>query len=132
MQTNIISWTEKWQREQSEFPMYSVEPDALGEHYAPAQSAVVLAEGADAGAIVVVETGAGELTRALAAVRPDVPVVAICSSLKVCRQLIISRGVYPVHAPDGGDAVKLARDAGFAPKDEALVLLEGGSMKLVA
>ena len=132
MQTNIISWTEKWQREQSEFPMYSVEPDALGDNYAPAQSAVVMAEGADAGAIVVVETGAGELTRALAAVRPDVPVVAICSSLKVARQLIVSRAVYPVYAPEGGDAVKLARDAGFAPADEAVVLLEGGNMKLVA
>merc|ERR1719203_2501330 len=60
MQSNIIGWAEKWQREQDEYPSYSVEPDALGELYGTAQSAVVMAEGKDAGAIVVVETGTGE------------------------------------------------------------------------
>merc|ERR1711871_1408286 len=33
MQTNIITWAEKWQRDQDEYPTYSVEPDALGELY---------------------------------------------------------------------------------------------------
>ena len=132
MQTNIISWTEKWQREQNEFPMYSVEPEALGDHYGIAQSAVVLAEGSDAGAIIVVETGTGELTRAVAAVRPDVPVVSICSNLKVCRQLIIGRAIYPINA-EGGDPVKLARESGYAPADEAVVLIDAdGKMSLVA
>ena len=55
------------------------------------------------------------------------------NSLKVARQLIVSRAVYPVYAPEGGDAVKLARDAGFAPADMPVVLLEeSGSMKLIA
>merc|ERR1719353_1913958 len=93
MQTNIITWAEKWQRDQDEYPSYSVEPDALGELYATAQSAVVMAEGKDAGAIVVVESGTGATTRALSAVRPDVPVVAISPSMKVCRQLIVGRAV---------------------------------------
>jgi len=81
MQTSIISHSEKWQREQDEYPSYTVEPDALGDLYATAQSAVVMAEGKDAGAIVVVESGDGATTRALSAVRPDVPVVAICPSM---------------------------------------------------
>merc|ERR1719453_541963 len=105
MQSNIISWTERWAREQDIFPEYSVEPDALGEYYATAQSAVVMAEGAEAGAIVVVESGMGELTRAISAVRPDVPIVSICPNLKVCRQLIVGRGIYPVNA-EASDAVK--------------------------
>jgi len=133
MQSNIISWAEKWQREQDEYPSYSVEPDALGELYATAQSAVVMAEGKDAGAIVVVEGSNGETTRALAAVRPDVPVVAISPSMKVCRQLIYNRAVYPICSEDASDPAKLARDEGIAPGDQPVVVVGvDGTVSVVA
>merc|ERR1719453_2856411 len=133
MQTNIISWAEKWQREQDEYPSYAVEPEALGDMYAMAQSAVVMADGSDAGAIVVVEGGNGAATRAISAVRPDVPVVAISKSLKVCRQLIVGRAVYPICSDDTSDPVKLARDAGFAPAGQSVVLVGAdGAVSIVA
>ncbi len=91
-----------------------------------------MAEGAEAGAIVVVETGDGATARALAAVRPDVPVVAISPSIKVCRQLIVSRSIYPIHAADASKAVELARGAGFAPAGEPVVLVSGsGAVSIV-
>jgi len=123
MQTSIITHAEKWQRDQDEYPSYSVEPDALGELYATAQSAVVMAEGKDAGAIVVVESGNGELTRALSAVRPDVPVVAISPSMKVCRQLIVGRAVYPICTDDASDPAKIARENGYAPNGQPVVIV---------
>jgi len=132
MQSNIITHSESWAREQDQFPMYSVEPDALGPMYGIAQSAAVLAEGADCGAIGVVEDGNGDLSRAVAACRPDVPVVPITKSMKVCRQLMISRGLYPICAEgEVADAVAAARDAGFAPSDEAVVLLAGDGSLIV-
>lgn len=41
--------------------------------------------------------GWGEASRSLAKHRPSVPIAALCDSLKVCRQLSISRGVFPTH-----------------------------------
>ena len=41
--------------------------------------------------------GWGEATRAISKQRPPVPIAALSESLKVCRQLSVSRGVYPVH-----------------------------------
>merc|ERR1719387_2119435 len=128
MQSSIIKHAEEWARANDEYPLYSVDPEALGEHFALAESAVVLAEGSEAGAIVVVEAGNGDLTRAISACRPDVPVVAVTPSLKVARQLMVNRGVDPIHS--SGDAVKEARDAGFAG---SVVCLDGdGKLSVLA
>jgi pyruvate kinase len=125
MQTSIITHAEEWARVNDEYPMYAVDPEALGENAGLAESAVVLAEGAMTGAIVVVENGKGDLTRAISACRPDVPIVAVTPSQKVARQLMVNRGVYPICAASGADPVKLARDAGFA--SDSVVLLDGES-----
>ena len=133
MQASIISHTEGWAREQNEIPMYGVDPDALGPMYAAAQSACVMADGAEAGAIVVMEDGKGDLSRAIAACRPDVPIVAITSSMKICRQLMLSRGLYPICAEGVSDAVQAARDAGYASADEPVVLVDSeGKLSVTA
>jgi len=105
-----------------------VEPESLGENFALADSAVCLADGSEAGAIVVSEGGNGDLTRAISACRPDVTVVAVTPSLKVARQLMVNRGVYPIHS--SSDALTEARGAGFAG---SVVLLDGdGKLSVVA
>merc|ERR1719198_1430639 len=48
MQQSIITHAEEWARTNDEYPMYSVDPDALGEDFAFAESAVVLAEASNA------------------------------------------------------------------------------------
>ncbi len=132
MQTSIISHAEQWAREQDQYPLYCVEPDALGPMYPVAQSAAVLAEGSEAAAIVVIEDGLGELSRAVSACRPDMPVVTISSSLKVCRQLILNRGLYPINGPVD-DPVQAARDAGYASAGEPVVLLDSdGKLSVVS
>jgi len=122
MQTSIINHAEAWARAQERFPEYAVDPDALGDVFGLAESAVVLAEGSDASAIVVVDTGKGDLTRAVSACRPDVPIVAVSPSLKVARQLMVNRGVYPICSSK--DPVAAARDAGFSG---SVILLDGDS-----
>jgi len=131
-QANIISWAEKWQRESDEYPGYSVDPDALDSQYALAQSAAVLAEGSDASALVMVESGDGSLARAVAACRPDMPVVVVCSSLKVCRQLILNRALYPVYDESGSaDPLELAKGSGFAGSGQLVLLDSAGKLSVV-
>jgi len=69
-------------------------------------AACFLAERINAAAVVVIEEGFGEMARAVSKHRPSVPIIAISDSMKVCRQLSISRGVYPQYlefAPSDGD-----------------------------
>ena len=103
MQASIIRHTEAWaaQNPDAATPPYEVDPAALGAHYAVAEAAAALADGSDAGALVVVENGNGDLARAVAACRPERPVAVVSPSLKVCRQLIIGRALLPLHAPEG-------------------------------
>jgi len=133
MQNNIIRHTEKWAREQEQYPEYSVDPDALGDLFPVAQSAVVLAESTEAGALIVVETGKGELARAISACRPDLPVVVVCESLKVCRQLIVGRALLPIHVETvPSDVVALAAEAGYTPAGKPVVLLDAdGKLSVV-
>lgn len=63
---------------------------------AMAAAACLLAERVGASAIIVDEDGMGDLTRCVAKYRPTSPIAAVCDSLKVARQLSISRGVQPV------------------------------------
>jgi pyruvate kinase len=132
MQSSIITHAEQWAREQDQYPLYCVEPDALGSMYAVAQSAAVLAESSEAAAIVVMENGWGDLARAVSACRPDMPIVPISPSMKVCRQLIVNRGVYPIKGPVE-DPVQAARDAGYAAAGEPVVLLDSdGKLSVVS
>jgi len=132
MQSNICGWAEKWAREQDQYPDYAVDPEALGDLFPVAQAAAVMAEGAEVGALVVVETGKGELTRAIGACRPDMPVVAITSSLKVCRQLMLGRGLVPIHASTlPTDPVAFAREQGFVGEGKVVLLDAEQKMSIV-
>ena len=68
MQASIIRHTEAWaaQNPDAATPPYEVDPAALGAHYAVAEAAAALADGSDAGALVVVDNGNGDLARAVA------------------------------------------------------------------
>lgn len=113
-----------------------------------AAAACELAEEVGAGGIVVVEPplqdllsprlSQGALTRAVSQggeARPMVPIISIASSLKVCRQLGISRGVYPVHASSAprspAEAAAEAVAAQLVPAGETLVVLSQGSLTTV-
>ena len=88
-----------------------------------------------ASAIVVVDDGCGELARLVAAHRPECPIVALNPSLKVCRQLSISRGVYAHLVPeiephfiDPQLSAVAAASAGVLEEGERLVLMLGDSV----
>ena len=79
--------------DQEEEEMYRREltiPDSMS------AAACFLAARVGARAIVVFEDGWGETARNISKFRPTVPIAALCGSLKVCRQLSISRGVVPL------------------------------------
>ena len=63
------------------------------------KAAVTAAEERDAAAIIVL-TSQGVLPRLISAYRPNVPILAFCPSAKVARQLMLHRGVHPVHIDD--------------------------------
>jgi pyruvate kinase len=66
---------------------------------AVAKASVTAAEERDASAIIVLTSGGG-LPRLISAYRPNVPVLAFCSSAKVARQLMLHRGIHPIHIKD--------------------------------
>ena len=112
-----------------------------------AASAAGLAAECDAAGIVVVEPlletlpgreSLGALTRAVsqgADSRPDVPIISYSTSLKVCRQLSISRGVVPAHVPappeDAATAAAQAVASGLLPAGAPLVVLCDGALSVV-
>uniref|UniRef100_A0A7S2BE55 Pyruvate kinase n=1 Tax=Haptolina brevifila TaxID=156173 RepID=A0A7S2BE55_9EUKA len=77
--------------------MTSSEEDAAEGDFTDSVSAAAcfLADRINAAAVVVIEEGFGEMARAVSKHRPPIPIIAISDCLKVCRQLSISRGVYP-------------------------------------
>lgn len=66
---------------------------------AVAKAAVTAAEERDA-AVIVVLTSNGSLPRMISAYRPNMPVLAFCPSAKVARQLMLHRGIHPIHIDD--------------------------------
>ena len=99
-------------------------------------AAVTLQRTADADAIVVVDRD-GDAARAVAKFAPDVPVVALCPSRRVARQLSLSRGVRPLHVPDlsAVDAATAARKAadalGGGAAAAVVVVVSGDAITLV-
>jgi len=110
MQAAICKHTEGWAAERGHSPSTSGVPSPLDfameeEHCSALGSAAcVLAQQADASAILVYDhVSTGTLARAVAHHKPGLPIVAVSDSLKVCRQLAISRGVTPVFVADVND-----------------------------
>ena len=79
------------------------ETNTLPAHgHALCDAAVTLAEHAGAAAIVAVTRG-GKTARALSALRPPVPIVAVTDSDHIARRLMLSWGVLPIVADLSGD-----------------------------
>ena len=78
------------------------EGDLIDEHADSLGAAAhLLAERVGASAILVYDFGdTGRLARAVSKYRPAMPIAAVSESLKICRQLSISRGVEPFHLSD--------------------------------
>eukprot|EP00571_Detonula_confervacea_P015662 CAMPEP_0172310144 /NCGR_PEP_ID=MMETSP1058-20130122/11316_1 /TAXON_ID=83371 /ORGANISM="Detonula confervacea, Strain CCMP 353" /LENGTH=602 /DNA_ID=CAMNT_0013022911 /DNA_START=41 /DNA_END=1845 /DNA_ORIENTATION=- len=66
---------------------------------AVAKAAVTAAEERDA-AVIIVLTSQGILPRMISAYRPNIPILAFCPNAKVARQLMLNRGVHPIHIAD--------------------------------
>jgi len=66
---------------------------------AVARAAVTASEERDAAAIIVL-TSHGNLPRMISAFRPNIPVLAFCPNAKVARQLMLHRGIHPIHIDD--------------------------------
>ncbi|KAJ8598650.1 hypothetical protein CTAYLR_003040 [Chrysophaeum taylorii] len=84
-------------------PRVSLDDASLG---AVASAAVETADAVDA-AIIICITHTGSVAKAIAKMRPSVPVVALCGDERVARQLQFHRGLQPILFPtpsEGGDA----------------------------
>ena len=80
----------------------------------------------DADAIVVVDTEKGDMTRRVCALAPDVPVIALVASMRVGRQLNMSRGVSPQCVDDLG----LSSDAAAQYASGTIVVYREGGVSL--
>ena len=80
----------------------------------------------DADSIVVVDTERGDMTRRVAALAPDVPVIALVESMRVGRQLNMSRGV----APQCVDDLGLSSDAAAQCASGTVVVYREGGVSL--
>jgi len=83
-------------------------------------------------AAIIVVTQSGITARMVSKFRPNVPIVALSTSEKVCRQLNLSWGIYPVLSTEQKDtdslfdhAVKMTKKANLV-EDGDLVVITGG------
>ena len=60
-----------------------------------AKGAVIAAEETDASAILVLKNSM-DLSRLVSAYRPKVPIITLCETNKMARQLILHRGIHPI------------------------------------
>ena len=99
-----------------------------------AKEAVVATSDHDCKAILVF-SDTGELSSLVAAYRPSCPIISFCPTSKVARQLILTRGIYPVvglqDIEDGeeklGIAMKEAERMGFVTKGDSIVTISSDS-----
>ena len=151
-QAEICHATEEWAKERGFVeasllsPVVDVAAEAAAAPLTEMQAALACSAGAvateaAAAAVVVVEAepeallrgrdSMGALSRAVSAgqggERPTVPIVSLSTSLKVCRQLSLSRGVRPVHVAavpgSAAEAVQLASDAGLVEKGQCVLVV---------
>jgi pyruvate kinase len=71
------------------------------------EAALTLAERARASAIIAITRG-GKTARALSALRPETPIVAVTDDERVARRLTLSWGVLPIVGDLSGDADAIA------------------------
>ena len=127
-QAAICAHAEKWMCDhENDLGRLHLDLAAKGPPSPIAASANALAESSDAAAIVVVERALGDTTRAMSAAKPAVPIVSLSSSIKVCRQLGLSRAVHVAHVEqkelEFASIATLVRDMGLVPEGDAQVVL---------
>jgi len=101
---------------------------------AAAKGAVAASSDNDSKAIVVF-TEDGKLPSLVAAYRPSCPIISFCPTNKVARQLILTRGIYPVvglqNIENGAEkldvAMKEVERMGFVNKGDSVVSVHSGS-----
>jgi len=136
-QAAIVSHVEEWACRNPElaYGLFTRGPLSRGKAQLLAEGAATLASSGDAQAIVVLERGDGEVARAVSAERPMVPIAALSPSLKVCRQLSISRGVHAIHDEAALGASEAARHAatllGLESASEVVLLDRDGALSMV-
>jgi len=99
---------------------------------AVAKAAVIAAEERDA-AVIVVLTSQGSLPRMISAYRPNVPILAFCPNAKVARQLMLHRGIHPIHIDDQftdvsevkrpAKAIQYAKQFGMVQEGQSVVVV---------
>lgn len=96
---------------------------------AVAQAAVSLAHAVDAALIVVVAT-TGSTARAVSRHRPNMPIVTLCESQRVARQLQLNKGVYTLSDDDTHNysqrptlAVIRAKERGWCKSGDTIVMV---------
>jgi pyruvate kinase len=97
-----------------------------------ASATVAAAEERDAAAIMVL-TSQGVLPRLISAYRPNVPILAFCDNTKVAKQLMLHRGVHPIHVGDelintptakrGVRAIQYAKQFGMVQEGDNVVVV---------
>merc|ERR1711966_327747 len=99
---------------------------------AVAKAAVIAAEERDA-TVIIVFTQEGELPRVISAYRPNIPILAFCPSAKVARQLMLRRGIHPIHIDDlltnvsgtkrPARAIQYAKQYGMVQEGDSVVVV---------
>ena len=120
-QQDILEAAEAWDDE-----LYEPDLDELSPEYALARACVEAQRVSDADSIVVIDTERGDMTRRVAALAPDVPVIALVESMRVGRQLNMSRGV----APQCVDDLGLSSDAAAQYASGTIVVYREGGVSL--
>jgi len=100
-------------------------------HMAAVAKGAVVASSANNCRAIVVFTKDGKLPSLVAAFRPNCPIIAFCSTSKVARQLILTRGVYPVvglqDIKNNEDKIEIAlteaRRMGFVSKGDSVATI---------
>lgn len=106
-------------------------PRPMSTEEAVCVSAVSAAKDVKAGLIVVI-TENGHIARVVAKYRPKQPILALCMSSSVIRQLNVSRGIYTLKIPSYIDtnnlinnAIKHAQDQGYVCTGDKIVCITG-------
>lgn len=112
-QREICETSEPWLFRRAAPPIFNVVP-SLSAYDALAFAAVSAQRAASAQAIVVKECDKGNVSRSVARFAPDVPIVALCNSTRIARQLALSRGVFAKADRVAYDATTPAQLVAFA------------------
>ncbi|MCB1472995.1 MAG: pyruvate kinase [Rhodobiaceae bacterium] len=130
MMDRIITSTENHDAYRAAMDSLELDIEQSVEH-AMAAAAALVAETIDACAIIAF-TSSGTSAQRAARERPDMPIIALTPQLRVARQMALLWGAHSVQSDDVAgydamveEAVRQARQEGFAKEAERIVILSG-------